>query len=205
MRLNRTQARERNRMALIGAAFAEMAEKGYAASRLDDIATRAEVTTGAIYSIFGSKQNLVVAATERLSDELGAELAPLSEPDLPLDAVLRGIASTYHRAAMGVLARQRFAFELELTSLALRDPDVGGKLLDTVSGRTDDLVIRLLTDRSITAQPRALRTTEEQARQLAPALLALLSGLVQRAVMEPAALNEDYCTRAAVALGALVY
>ncbi|HEX4222726.1 MAG TPA: TetR/AcrR family transcriptional regulator, partial [Pseudonocardiaceae bacterium] len=191
--------------ALISAAFVELAEKGYAASRLEDIAARAEVTTGAIYSIFGSKQNLVIAATECLSDELGTELAPLAEPGLPLDEVLRGIATTYHRAAVGVLARQRFAFELELTSLALRDPDLGRTLLDAVSGRTDELIVRLLTDRSITAQPRALRTTEEQARQLAPALLALMSGLVQRAVLDPQALDEDYCARAAVALAALAY
>ncbi|GAA3685643.1 hypothetical protein GCM10022267_85580 [Lentzea roselyniae] len=201
MRLNRAQARQRNHDALVAAAVAEMADKGYVAARLEDIAERAEVTTGAIYSIFGSKQNLMAAAVRKLASGLDAELAPLEELELTLDETLRGIATAYHRAAAGPLARQRLAFDLELLSLVLRDPAAGQKLVDAMPQRTEDLIARLLTGRRTT---KRLRTTAEQARQLAPAVAALLGGLLQRATVDPASVDEDYCAAAAVALASLV-
>lgn len=204
MRLNRAEARQRNHDALIDAAVAEMADKGYGAARLEDIAERAEVTTGAIYSIFGSKQNLMVAAVRRLAGDFSAELAPLEELELTLDEALRGVATAYYRAAVGPPARQRLAFELELLSLVLRDPAAGRKLVGEAPGQSEELIARLLTGRRVTERPRAARTTAEQARQLAPAVASLLGGLLQRAVVEPGSVDEDYCARAAVALAALV-
>ncbi|MFS8099734.1 TetR/AcrR family transcriptional regulator [Lentzea alba] len=204
MRLTRAQARQRNHDALVDAAMDEMADKGYAAARLEDIAERAEVTTGAIYSIFGSKQKLMVAAAERLAGDFGAELAPLEEAELSLPEVLRGVATAYYRAFAGPEARRRLTFELELFGLLLRDPAAGRKLVDAMPQRPEDLIARLLTGRRLTERPRAAKTTADQARRLAPAVAALLSGLVQRAVVEPDSVDEDYCADAAVALAALV-
>lgn len=203
MRLNRAQARQRNHDALVEAAIAEMADKGYAAARLEDIAERAEVTTGAIYSIFGSKQNLMVAAVRRFAGDFEAELAPLEGTELTLAETLRGIASAYHRAAAGPLARQRLAFDLELLSLVLRDPAAARNLVEAMPQQTEELLARLLTGRRITERPRAVRTTAKQAQELAPAVASLLSGLLQRATVEPGSVDEDYCTRAAVALASL--
>ncbi len=204
MRLTRAQARQRNHDALVDAAVAEMAHKGYAAARLEDIAERAELTTGAIYSIFGSKQNLMVAAARRFANDFDAELAPLQEAELTLAEALRGIAVAYHRAAVDPLARQRLAFDLELLTLVLRDPAAGRNLVEAVPQQTEELIARLLTGRKITERARAPRTTAEQARELAPAVASLLGGLVQRATVEPGSVSEDYCARAATALVALV-
>lgn len=49
---------------IIAAALAVFAEKGFAAARLDDIATRAGVSKGALYLYFETKQDLFRAVVE---------------------------------------------------------------------------------------------------------------------------------------------
>jgi AcrR family transcriptional regulator len=193
MRLTRSQSRQRNRDALIDAALVEMAERGYQQARLDDIAERAELTTGAVYSIFGSKRNLLLAVVSRYADELDGHLAELSDPRLSLSEVLTGCADAFHQVATASDARRRFAFELELAGLMLRDPTV---LSLTSSGRLAELFVgRRHKDGEV---------THEQAEQLAPALAALLGGLVRRAVLEPGTVDVEYFRRSALALTCLL-
>lgn len=52
------------RQRLVEAALGELDEKGLTALRVDDVARRAGVTTGAIYGAFGSKHDLLVAALQ---------------------------------------------------------------------------------------------------------------------------------------------
>lgn len=186
MRLTRSQSRQRNRDALIDAALVEMADRGYQQARLDDIAERAELTTGAVYSIFGSKRNLLLAVVARYADELDGLLAELSDPRLSLDEVLIGCADAFHLVATASDARRRFAFELELAGLMLRDPTV-------MSLTTASRLAKLLVGRDG-------HVTAEQAEQLAPALAALLGGLVRRAVLEPGTVDQEYFRRSALAL-----
>lgn len=54
--------RERTRTALVAATLEIVAEKGFAAASLDEIAARAGMTKGAIYSNFASKAELMLAA-----------------------------------------------------------------------------------------------------------------------------------------------
>ena len=190
MRLTRSQSRQRNRDALLDAALVEMAERGYQQARLDDIAERAELTTGAVYSIFGSKRNLLLAVVARYADELDGLLADLSDPRLSLDEVLTGCADAFHLVATASDARRRFAFELELAGLMLRDPTV---MSLTTAGRLTKLLVG-----------RDGHVTAEQAEQLAPALAALLGGLVHRAVLEPGTVDQEYFRRSALALTGLL-
>jgi AcrR family transcriptional regulator len=193
MRLTRSQSRQRNRDALIDAALVEMAERGYQQARLDDIAERAELTTGAVYSIFGSKRNLLLAVVSRYADELDNQLGELADPRLSLDEVLTGCADAFHLVATASDARRRFAFELELAGLMLRDPTV-------MSLTTSSRLVGLLTGRS---HPGGC-VTDQQAEQLAPALAALLGGLVHRAVLEPGTVDQEYFRRSARALTCLL-
>ncbi|MFI9389036.1 TetR family transcriptional regulator [Kutzneria sp. NPDC052558] len=190
MRLTRSQSRQRNRDALIDAALVEMADRGYQQARLDDIAERADLTTGAVYSIFGSKRNLLLAVVARHADELDGLLAELSDPRLSLDEVLTGCADAFYLVATASDARRRFAFELELAGLMLRDPTV-------MSLTTSDRLAKLLVGRDG-------HVTAEQAEQLAPALAALLGGLVNRAVLEPGTVDQEYFRRSALALTCLL-
>ncbi len=58
---------ELTRQALLDAALQVMSRRGYAATRLDDIAAAARVTRGAIYHHFGSKLELFTALIEDTS------------------------------------------------------------------------------------------------------------------------------------------
>lgn len=88
---------------ILEAAFAEFAENGYAAARVEDVARRVGVTKGAIYFYFPSKEELFKAACrshmlplferiERLPDELTGSAAGLLRAILEL--VYRDLVSS---------------------------------------------------------------------------------------------------------------
>ena len=68
--------RERTRATLIAAALEIVAEKGFAAASLDEIAARAGMTKGAIYSNFASKAELLLAAMMAKGLTVEAAAAP---------------------------------------------------------------------------------------------------------------------------------
>ncbi|HWS39652.1 MAG TPA: TetR family transcriptional regulator, partial [Actinoplanes sp.] len=57
-RLTRAQQQARTRTAVLGAAIEEFAEHGYADAKIDRIASRVDLTRGAVYSNFPSKRSL---------------------------------------------------------------------------------------------------------------------------------------------------
>ncbi|MEU2175669.1 MULTISPECIES: TetR/AcrR family transcriptional regulator [Nocardia] len=197
--MRRAETREANQHALIDAAIADIAEHGYQAARLADIAARAGLTTGAIYSIFGSKRALLIAATKRLVEEYQQTLRPLADPDLDLPGVVRGYASAVLDSTDSPRAREHFAFELEGLAAALRDPQLMSEV-DTQVPSTPSLLTALFTDRRI----GAARTTAEQAERLAPAVHALVTGFAQHAVIDPNSVDRDFVMASAVQLTALV-
>jgi AcrR family transcriptional regulator len=87
-RLTRAEAQERNRAAVLTAARAEFAERGFRDAKIDAIAERAELTRGAVYSNFPGKRALYFAV---LADDVPAVPAPAT--------------TTTARAALGALAR----------------------------------------------------------------------------------------------------
>lgn len=65
MQRARTQeAKEERRQALLAAALDEFFERGFAAARMDDIAARAQLSKGALYLYFDSKDALFAALVE---------------------------------------------------------------------------------------------------------------------------------------------
>ncbi|MCY1144302.1 helix-turn-helix domain containing protein [Actinoplanes sp. Pm04-4] len=61
MRISRTEQQARNRQAVLTAARAEFAERGYTEAKIERIAERADLTRGAVYSNFPSKRSLYLA------------------------------------------------------------------------------------------------------------------------------------------------
>jgi|SRR5947209_1839932 len=64
MRLTRAESKRRTRVALIEAAAEVFARRGFGAARVEEIAERAGVTTGALYAHFKGKQDLYLAVFE---------------------------------------------------------------------------------------------------------------------------------------------
>jgi len=109
--------RQHTRAALIDAALAVIGERGLSAISLDDIAARAGVTKGAIYSNFRSKGELLWAAVDRRRMRLAPELVP-GDPVGQARALARAIMTAkpqYEREA---------AFYSELQAYVRADPDL---------------------------------------------------------------------------------
>ncbi|MEV4217953.1 TetR/AcrR family transcriptional regulator [Nonomuraea sp. NPDC049725] len=195
MRMTRAETKERNRRALLDAARRIVARDGHRA-KLEEIAEQAGLTTGAVYSLFGSKNGLLVAlATDYLDPEY-EDLARAFPPDLDLAGTVDAFARHHRRLCDDPEARQRLSFELSLQDLGLREPALRPKLAEAVRLQEERLVA-LLTGRT----HDGARITERQARRLKTALRGLLTGLSQGVVLGLAdTASEPYFAAAARAL-----
>ena len=91
----RDERRNERRTAILSAALEEFAARGFAATRLDDVARRAGVAKGTIYLYFRDKESLFQELVRTmLSPLVGAiEAAPLR--DLPIRAVVEMIVDVF--------------------------------------------------------------------------------------------------------------
>ncbi|MBW3358649.1 TetR/AcrR family transcriptional regulator [Streptomyces microflavus] len=171
--MTRAETKERNRRALLDAAFHVVSREGHRA-RLDEITERAGLTTGAVYSLFGSKSGLLGAL---VTDYLQPHYEEIEEA-IPADADLPGavdaFARYYRRSCDAADAPAGQSLQFTLLDMALRDPEVGPRLAGSVRA-AEDRLIALFTGR-----PHGGSTvTRHQARRLTTALRAVLIGLGQ--------------------------
>jgi len=109
--------RERTRAALIAAASEVMAEKGIPGASLEEIARRAAMTKGAIYSNFKNKSELLMAVRASRAPML----RPRFEPGAPLKRQFRIIAELLADELPRIQAEARFLTEYNLYAKA--DPE----------------------------------------------------------------------------------
>jgi AcrR family transcriptional regulator len=175
--MTRAAAKERNRRALLDAARQVVARDGHRA-RLDDIAEQAGLTTGAVYSLFGSKSGLLVAVVADYVNTHHDDMAEAVPDGLDAVAAVEAVARHHRRLCTDPEAVGHVAFELSLQDLALRDPVLRPRLAAAVRTHEERLAA-LLTGRR---HGRA-HLTGEQAGRLATALRGLLAGLSQAVVL----------------------
>src|ERR1700754_27350 len=89
----REQYSEATRAALLETATAMFAERGFARTSLDEIATATQVTRGAVYHHFDSKQALFEAVLESLEQDIVQRVttAATAGPPDPWQAALAGL------------------------------------------------------------------------------------------------------------------
>jgi AcrR family transcriptional regulator len=97
----RVARREKRRAAILEAALEQFAVRGFAATRLDDVARRARIAKGTIYLYFRDKESLFQELVRTmLSPLVGTiEAAPLSE--VPIRAVIEMIVDVFVREIYG--------------------------------------------------------------------------------------------------------
>ncbi|MFD3972537.1 TetR/AcrR family transcriptional regulator [Streptomyces cyaneofuscatus] len=171
--MTRAETKERNRRALLDAAFHVVSRDGHRA-RLDEIAERAGLTTGAVYSLFGSKSGLLGAL---VTDYLQPHYEEI-EQAIPADADLLGavdaFARYYRRTCDAADAPAGQSLQFTLLDMALHDAEVGHRLAASV--RTEEgRLIALFTGR----RHEGALVTEGRAHRLTTALRAVLIGLSQ--------------------------
>jgi AcrR family transcriptional regulator len=110
--------RERTRAALVAAALEVVSERGFAAASLDEIAARAGMTKGAIYSNFSGKAELLLAAMSAKGLTLASDRPAASTIGEELEAMAGDLAATLHRAT----GEAGFLAEFQL--YALSDPEI---------------------------------------------------------------------------------
>jgi AcrR family transcriptional regulator len=76
-RLTRAEAKARTRQLLLEAAASVFASKGFAGASVEEIAEAAGFSIGAVYSNFGSKEELFLELSQAYRSDLIAEAAAL--------------------------------------------------------------------------------------------------------------------------------
>ena len=104
-RSQRWQRRKEARPAeLLDAALAEFFEKGFAAARLEDIATRAGVSKGTIYLYYSSKEEVFEALVRAIPQPNVEQIRAIAaDPSMPADVLLERVL----RFMGGVLQDER--------------------------------------------------------------------------------------------------
>ncbi|MFF5205771.1 TetR/AcrR family transcriptional regulator [Streptosporangium sp. NPDC000396] len=92
-RLSRAETQERNRAKVLAAARDEFAERGFRNAKIDNIAERAELTRGAVYSNFPGKRALYFAVLADLAER--APDPPHTRPGRTAREALRAFARAW--------------------------------------------------------------------------------------------------------------
>jgi len=115
---------EETRAELLDAAMKVLLEKGYAGTRVSEIAREAGVSSGAIYNHFASKTELLTAAIEEQSPNAISDLMGSGDPATVLDAFATiGRLLPEGRNVLGPTL-------LELIATSTRDPEVAAVVGD---------------------------------------------------------------------------
>jgi len=85
----RDEVRALFRNAILDAAEAVFAERGFHGARIQDIAERARTAVGTVYNHFEDKDDVLGALLDQRSEEMGAQLQPLGNDPAPFPARLR--------------------------------------------------------------------------------------------------------------------
>ena len=134
--------RERRRLLLreeiLEATHLLMAERGYAAMSMEELAARVGVSKPTLYSQFPTKEDLVAAMATQLLDSVFADVAAVAPGQSPLGRLL-GILHTIVRVQ---LERRTIAMQLwmpEIIDILERNPATRDQLL-----RIDQVVVSLV-------------------------------------------------------------
>ena len=168
----RRRRKEARPQEILGAALAEFAANGYAATRLDDVARRAGISKGTIYLYFESKEELFKEVVRRSVvpqlENLRAAVDGFS------GSVEDFIRTRFKEFELRLIESEvRFIFRL-LVAEGHKFPDLTWFYFDEVIGR-GMAVLRRLVARGV-AQGEFRPTALDEVPQLlvAPALLGLL-------------------------------
>jgi AcrR family transcriptional regulator len=152
-RVTRAESKELTRQRLLSEAERLFRERGYAATSLEQIAEAAEVTKGAIYGHFASKEDLMLSAIEASRDTTPDYVALLNDESRPLRERLAEFGRAFSAVNPG--DTETLAMFLEFFAALLRAPEALQRYSDGLEHR-----IREIADTD-TDEPAAGNTTAE--------------------------------------------
>jgi AcrR family transcriptional regulator len=183
-RLTRAERKAQTRQQLLEAAARVFARRGYAAASVDDLAEEAGFTVGALYSNFGGKQELFMAAFERHCDQDLVQVQALLGADLPLEEQLDALTREF--GDLDDEHRRWWLLSMELWLYAQRDPATRERLA-ALRRRVRQTIADALQRQAV----RTGRPLPVPAIDLAAAMLGLWQGLMQQRLADPDAVSPE--------------
>jgi AcrR family transcriptional regulator len=182
-RLTREEKKAQTRERLIEAAAKVFAEKGFAATSLDEVADAAGLTKGAVYSNFENKEDLVRAVLQAQQDRLHSIGDDTGE------------GTTEERAALAArrfgdaIARERHTFllHIEFAAYALRNPEIYADFLAAHRAGRED-VARMIRE-------HAVDTPWTDPQQKALIFDVIGNGIALEKLIDPEAVPDDLFAR----------
>jgi AcrR family transcriptional regulator len=183
-RAARAQGRE-GRDELLTAALRVFARRGYAHAGVDEIATEAGYSKGALYWHFSGKEDLLLALLEERVDAPMRELVALLE-SAPPD---RDMSVEASRAFARRLTEERDAvlLEREYWTLAIRDPELRSRYAERQAE------LRAAFAGALEARARHLGTPELSipAEDVARIVMSVMGGLAVDELLEPGSVRPE--------------
>jgi AcrR family transcriptional regulator len=181
--LTRKQRQERTRDRVVAAAAKVFARRGYHRATVDEIASEAGFTIGALYSNFSGKEELFLAIADRQVEERVAEvgaIADAAEGDAPGSDAAEQLRAFLERDPEWPLLFYEF------WSLSVRNPELQGEL-----AKRRDAIRDALADTLTRVAKRHGFKLRFPAPVLATAIAASLNGLAFERAADPEALPDE--------------
>ena len=182
--MSRKEAQEQTRERVVAAAAKVFARRGYHRATVDEIASEAGFTIGALYSNFAGKEELFLAIADRQVEQRAGEFRAIAEA-----AEGEGDASSEAAAQFRNVLEADADWPLlfyEFWSLSVRNPELQGELAKRRDAIRDALAETL--ERVAKRHGFELRFP---APVLATAIAASLNGLAFERAADPKALPDD--------------
>jgi AcrR family transcriptional regulator len=183
-RMTREQSKANTRERLLAAARSAFASSGFHGASVEEIATRAGFSTGALYSNFDGKEDLFLVLMEREIDEHSREIADAVAKRPSVSERATGGA----RRWMTMIEREPelLLLFMEFWAYGVRDADVRPKVAARFA-QVRRLLTRLIED--------GVKEFELElalpAEQLAIAVDALADGIARQRLADPSAVPDE--------------
>jgi AcrR family transcriptional regulator len=187
-RLTREQSRAATRERLLNAARTVFARSGFHGASVEEIASEAAFSTGALYSNFDGKEDLFLALMEREIDRHARDIERAVSERASMSARAAGGA----REWMSTIEREPelVLLFMEFWGYGMRDPDVRPQVaarFASVRARLTKLIADGVRDFGV--------ELELPAEQLAIAIDALADGIARQKLTDPDAVPDDLLGR----------
>lgn len=175
-RTSRQERREQTRASLLAAAERLWAERGIHGASLDEVASAAGLTKGAVYSNFAGKTDLLLALLEHCTRERAdaGTYAELHDTSRPPEERCERAGHAFRRRLEGDRARLNAMLLVEFWLFGMRDYAAGWRIAEWYAERRDDLARALPDSGDASSQDRATLA------------IALDAGLALQHLLDPA-------------------
>jgi AcrR family transcriptional regulator len=184
MRMTREQSRAHTRDRLLTAARGVFARSGFHGASVEEIASEAGFSTGALYSNFDGKEDLFLALMEREIDEHAREIAEAVRAQASIAERATGGA----RRWMTMIDREPelLLLFMEFWAYGVRDPHVRPKVAQRFA-QMRSVLTQLIADGVRDFQLELALPAE----QLAIAIDALADGIARQKLADPGAVPDE--------------